>query len=251
MAICLGRLTQHFQTHPFEWQESPLVSKCSNTSQIPVDISTILISQVVAPGASLGHLRRGGPAPRLLGRRGGGLRGLRGARRQRHGLHGLLRSCGDQHHNHHGGGKTTGGGLGGKGQRGLGSVVFFLKSVENTISFGWQLQELFLKGKPAGLVCVFWKKTRNSNKYAVSRWGFDQETWNVMVSCRICGWEWRATQLLLFLWRLLESWTYREYFSNKNYGGTMVVLMLFIPPIILFTFTIIYGKFIHIYTTNW
>ena len=149
------------------------------------------------------------------------------------------------------GGKTTGGGLGGKGQRGLGSVVFFWKSVENTISLGWQLQELFLKGKPAGLVCVFWKKTRNSNKYAVSRWGFDQETWNVMVSCRICGWEWRATQLLLFLWRLLESWTYREYFSNKNYGGTMVVLMLFIPPIILFTFTIIYGKFIHIYTTNW
>ena len=66
---------------------------------------------MVAPGASLGHRRRGGPAPRLLGRRGGGLRGLRGARRQRHGLHGLLRSGGDQHHHHHGGGRPTGGGL--------------------------------------------------------------------------------------------------------------------------------------------
>ena len=110
------------------------VSKCSNTSQIPVDISTILISQVVAPGASLGHRRRGGPAPRLLGRRGSGLRGLRGARRQRHGLHGLLRSCGDQHHNHHGGGNNWG--LGGKGQRGKGECLFFF----------WRKTPFFLVG---------------------------------------------------------------------------------------------------------
>ena len=140
-----------------------------------------------------------------------------------------------------------------RGQRAKGAweCCFFLEERGKHHFFWLAIARIVFKGETSWFGVCFLKKTRNSNKYAVSRWGFDQETWNVMVSCRICGWEWRATQLLLFLWRLLESWTYREYFSNKNYGGTMVVLMLFIPPIILFTFTIIYGKFIHIYTTNW
>jgi hypothetical protein len=62
--------------------------------------------------------------------------------------------------------------------------VFF----EGKHHFFWlAITTVVFKGETSCFGVCFLKKRRNSNKYAVSRWGFDQETWNVMVSCRICG----------------------------------------------------------------